>query len=137
MKYRGVKLLEDAIEMNLRDYNEYRGFKLPDTEDGDKEGFLVEYEITADNKPNHPAHQGYISWSPKEVFVKSYKKYDSWSDRVIVERDELQTKIDKLSAYLLDADDNSHEIVDIDYLRKQLAIMHDYHAVLLTRLQNV
>ena len=50
----------------------YREWKLPLDEDGDDEGYLVE-DIDG-GKPNHPAHKGYISWSPKEQFDAGYTK---------------------------------------------------------------
>ncbi len=38
----GVKLI-DAREMTRQEYNDYRGWKLPEDENGDDTGFLVEY----------------------------------------------------------------------------------------------
>lgn len=35
------------------------------------EGYLVEYLKGGDS--NHPYHKGYISWSPKDVFIGSYR----------------------------------------------------------------
>ena len=59
-----------AKPMNRQEYNDYRGWELPSDENGNDEGFLVEY---ADGgQANHRDHQGYISWSPKEVFRNSY-----------------------------------------------------------------
>ncbi len=59
-----------ARPMNRAEYNEYRGWILPEDEDGTDEGYLVEY-IDGGQK-NHPDHEGYISWSPKDVFHKGY-----------------------------------------------------------------
>lgn len=63
-KYIGFKLLE-AKELNLGDYNIYRGWKLPADEKHDREGYLVKYS------------DGYKSWSPKEMFEKSYMEIGS------------------------------------------------------------
>jgi hypothetical protein len=63
--YIGVKRVQ-ARPMNLGDYNKYRGWQIPDNEDPNKDGYLVEYENQGDS--NHPDHVGYISWCPKEVF---------------------------------------------------------------------
>lgn len=60
-----------AKPMNRLAYNQYRGWELPADENPDDEGYLVEY--LDGGKPNHPAHAGYISWSPKEVFEKGYR----------------------------------------------------------------
>lgn len=58
-KYIGVKLLS-AEPMNLGDYNVTRGWKIPPGEDPTTEGYRVVYP------------DGYLSWSPKEVFEKAY-----------------------------------------------------------------
>ena len=60
-----------AKPMTRGEYNEYRGWELPANEDGSDEGFLVEY--LDGGKSNHPAHVGYISWSPKEQFENVYQ----------------------------------------------------------------
>ena len=58
--------------MTLGDYNDYRGWPIPDDEDESTCGYLVEYLDGGD--PNHPKHSGYISWSPKTVFEKAYRE---------------------------------------------------------------
>jgi len=62
----------NAKPMSLGDYNKLRGWKLPDDEDPDKQGYLVEY-IDSDDI-NHPDYEHYISWSPKDVFESGYTK---------------------------------------------------------------
>lgn len=59
-----------ALPMNRQDYIDYRGWQLPENENGEDLGFLVEY--LDGGKSNHPDHKGYISWSPAEVFLRSY-----------------------------------------------------------------
>lgn len=68
--YIGTKSLK-ARPMSLGGYNEYRGWEMPEGENAYDKGYLVEY--APDGKPNHPAHEGYISWSPKDTFEASYK----------------------------------------------------------------
>jgi hypothetical protein len=58
-KYIGTKLIE-AKEMNLGDYNKFKGWTIPKNEDPKTEGYMVKYS------------DDYISWSPKDVFEKSY-----------------------------------------------------------------
>ena len=70
-KYKCHKVVK-AIEMTRAEYNIYRGWELPKNEGGDDEGYLVEY-IDSPNK-NHNNHDGYISWSPKEVFESGYSE---------------------------------------------------------------
>lgn len=57
--------------MNRQDYNDFRGWELPEDENGRDEGFLVEY--IDGGKANTEEFEGYVSWSPKEVFEKAYK----------------------------------------------------------------
>jgi hypothetical protein len=60
-----------AKPMSRQAYNDYRGWQLPDDEDGADDGYLVEYVDGGDS--NHPDHKGYISWSPDAVFHRAYK----------------------------------------------------------------
>lgn len=68
--YVGTKLIR-AIPMNRLAYNVFRGWELPEDEDGTDEGYLVEY--LDGGKPNTDTYEGYISWSPTEVFENAYK----------------------------------------------------------------
>lgn len=69
LKYKCHKVVK-AIAMNRLAYYNYRGWDLPENENGSDDGFLVEY-INSSNR-NHENHEGYISWSPKEVFESGY-----------------------------------------------------------------
>ncbi|WP_287994199.1 hypothetical protein [Acidiphilium sp.] len=67
--YIGTKAVK-ARPMDRGSYNAYRGWDVPADEDPADEGYLVEY--IDGGKANHPAHEGYISWSPKDVFERAY-----------------------------------------------------------------
>lgn len=54
-KYIGVKIVE-AGTMNLGDYNKSRGWKIPEDEDPERDGYRVVYK------------DGYVSWCPEEMF---------------------------------------------------------------------
>lgn len=72
-RYTGTKQVF-ALPMRRDEYNRYRGWDLPANEEGSDEGYLVEY---ADGgKGNDSRHAGYISWSPREVFDRSYRPID-------------------------------------------------------------
>ena len=66
-----------GVPMARQEYNDYRGWKLPEDENGSDEGYLVEY--VDGGAANHPNHTGYISWSPKGVFEKSYQPTNQMS----------------------------------------------------------
>lgn len=96
-EYRGVKHVY-AAPMTLGDYNTYRGWDIPENEDPNKSGYLVEY--TEGGPPNHPNHRGYISWSPAEAFANSYQKSGTPKDRLLTELTELQDRISKAQAFI-------------------------------------
>lgn len=66
----GTKVIK-AIPMSRLAYNRYRGWECPVDENPEDDGFLVEY--LDGGKSNHPNHEGYISWSPKDVFERAYR----------------------------------------------------------------
>lgn len=68
--YIGTKLIQ-AWVMTRAAYNTYRGWTLPENENGEDGGYLVEY--LDGGKPNDQRHVGYISWSPKEQFDNAYR----------------------------------------------------------------
>ena len=69
--YEGTKRVH-ARPMTRGEYNAYRGWEVPADENPADDGYLVEY--LDGGKSNHPNHAGYISWSPKDVFERSYKE---------------------------------------------------------------
>ncbi len=68
--YIGTKYVR-ATAMTRLAYNEMRGWTVPADEDGNDEGYLVEY--MDGGKPNVPFYAGYVSWSPKEQFEAAYR----------------------------------------------------------------
>lgn len=46
-------------------YNQYRGWAVPENENGSAPGYLVDYGA---GKKTHPGHVGHINWVPKEEF---------------------------------------------------------------------
>lgn len=70
--YIGTKIIE-ATPMTRLAYNELRGWQLPADERGEDEGYLVVY---IGQESNVPGYNGYVSWSPKDVFEQSYHRID-------------------------------------------------------------
>jgi hypothetical protein len=58
-QYIGTKEL-DAIPMTRGEYNQVRGWDIPDDENPDDGGYIVRYS------------DGYVSWSPESQFDKAY-----------------------------------------------------------------
>jgi hypothetical protein len=80
--YVGVKAIL-AVAMTLGEYNKYRGWEIPASEDPEAPGYLVEYDGSPSNA--HPNHKNHISWSPKDVFEKSYRSIDGYDTETIAE----------------------------------------------------
>lgn len=72
--YYGTKKLR-AKPMSLGEYNKLRGWTIPENEDPEKAGYLVEY-LDGVSTPNVEGFLGYVSWSPKEVFEVWYQPTD-------------------------------------------------------------
>ena len=81
-KHIGVKLI-NAFPMTRQAYNDFRGWQLPADENGADEGYLVEY--LDGGKPNTDRFDGYVSWSPKEVFEKAYRPVSGLSFGLAIE----------------------------------------------------
>lgn len=70
--YIGTKVV-NARPMTRLNYNILRGWKLPENENGFDDGYLVEYTDRIERPPHVEGFDGYISWSPKEVFERAYR----------------------------------------------------------------
>lgn len=75
-QYIGTKII-NAKPIDRLEYNQLRGWNLPSDENGEDEGYLVEY--TDGGRPNVDGFAGYISWSPKEQFDNAYRQTDAMS----------------------------------------------------------
>ena len=104
--YEGTKRVH-AKPMNRGDYNVYRGWEVPADENPSDEGYLVEY--VDGGRGNDSRHAGYISWSPKDVFERSYKEVKTvpglapHQQRVVDEHAECLERLRKLRAFIGDA----------------------------------
>lgn len=135
--YVGTKIIK-ATPMTRGDYNVYRGWDIPADENPEDTGYLVEY--TDGGQPNHPKHDGYISWSPSAVFEGAYlpmgdvSDCPDWVQRLVAEKAQLDDRLSKLIAYL-----DSVELVSphILKLREQESLMRSLSDLLAERLEMV
>lgn len=130
-KYQGTKVVS-AKRMTKKEYCEYRGWTVPADEDPTEPIYLVEYEADVLSKPNHPDHLGYITMSPAHVFDKVYKPCGTYLERVVVERDELQSRLNALHNAM-----NNNKVPESTrpILALQLEAMENYLHILNTRLE--
>lgn len=89
----------------------------------EQEGYLVEYE------------DGYRSWSPKSVFEKAYMTSDTYVDRMLIERDDLQKRYLNGRKFSFSQDFWSLNEVERKLLREQLDTMERYLYILSRRIE--
>lgn len=90
-KYLGTKVVE-ARPMN-EIYAECVGYARKNIDNHEwREGYHVRY--------TNPDGSTYDSWSPKDVFEKTYKPSDTVLDRLKIERNELRERIEKLEDFI-------------------------------------
>lgn len=80
--YIGSKII-NAKPMTRGEYNTYRGWKAPEGEEQNVDGYLVEY--TDGGGPNTPDYAGYVSWTPKPQFDGAYRETSGMSFGLAVE----------------------------------------------------
>ena len=120
-----------ATTMTRGEYNHYRNWDIPENEDPNKSGYLVEY--TDGGPPNHPDHQGYVSWSPAEVFANSYQRSGTPKDRLRVEQAELLERIFKAQAFITKGKPDFMTNEAWDLLLDQVAIQNQEYEILCKR----
>lgn len=135
--YVGTKVVR-ATPMNRLAYNQLRDWALPTNENGNDQGYLVEY--VDGGTPNLDGFAGYISWSPKEVFERSYSvgvesKQSTWLDRVKIEADELEVKWKKLTLFIQTPEFENLRSLEKQDLKMQASAMEDYLWVLRRRIR--
>lgn len=139
LSYIGTKTLK-ACPMNKLDYCTYRSWVIPDKEDPFEEGYLVEY--SDGGKPNDSRHAGYISWSPKDTFEKSYicmfniERLPPHQQRVIGEAAELRVKLTSLNSFFGTVVYSSLTDDEQKRLSRQSVVMKEYLEILDERIAN-
>ena len=126
-KYIGTKQV-DAEPMTMGEAykrNLLQVGRVPNDSEKDNPGFYVRYQ------------DGYESWSPAETFNKAYKLADTPLDRMIIEHQELNNKIDKLGEFICSEEFNSLNYKQRILLNMQLNIMIEYSLVLTERIENM
>ena len=59
----------NAVKLNRLNYNKLRGWPLPEDENGDDIGYLIE---DLNSPANVPEFSGYVSWVPEKVFENTF-----------------------------------------------------------------
>lgn len=129
--YIGKKVVK-ATKMTRQEYNDLRGWDVPEDENGKDLGYLVEY-LDGGTK-NHSDFSGYISWSPLEVFERAYKISETALDRMLIESSELKERTLKLHEFMQTENFEKLSQLQKTLLHRQYTYMSEYALILDTRI---
>jgi hypothetical protein len=115
-------------------YNQIRNWNMPKDENPNDEGYLIQVLGT---KTNVLGMSGHVTWSPKEVFEQTYRLSDTFLDRLLIERDDLIDRIDKLKAFLRGAGFRKLTDFQATMLVKQSVAMEDLFIILEARIRDL
>lgn len=123
-KYIGTKLVsaEPMTKGEASEKNLLKSGVVVTDEDASQEGYVVEYE------------DGYKSWSPKDVFEKSYRIAETFQDRLHIEEQELNDKIIKLNHFMQSAEFAMLNENQVNLMREQYRLMTAYQSILKKRI---
>mgnify|MGYP003601190486 FL=1 len=79
---RSVVIFVSVMAMTRQEYNDLRGWQLPENENGSDAGYLIE---DSEGEQNTDKFKGFVQWLPKSEFERKY----------IVESDEKHPKEDE------------------------------------------
>lgn len=96
-----------------------KGWARPSEGNEDVPGYHVQY--------TNPDGSTYDSWSPKEVFEKSYQIAEDFKDRLIIEFNELEDRLNKLNAFLDEKDYD--KVIEICGPAQTALMFSQYHAM--------
>lgn len=116
--YTGTKTIK-AVPMSRTEAEKILGKSITPATPAD-DGYLVEYK------------DGYLSWSPKNVFEKTYRISETYVDRMRIELDELNERIAKARKATLTPELLSEE--DRSDLKRQIFGMELYAEALYSRI---
>lgn len=120
-----------AATMTRQEYNDYRGWQLPEGENGSDVGYIIEDRA---GKKNTEELEGFVQWLPKDEFLRKFASAETPQDRVRLEQRELYTKLDALENFL---DKGQPDFIDDEQwalLKEQQKHMDAYNDVLTKRI---
>ena len=118
-----------AVQLTRKEYNNVRGWFLPEDENPSDVGYVI---ALGESENIH------ITWLPIDVFEKTYKKCETFKDRMKIEIQELEERIEKAEAFY-----NRPDITDVTdcedrmLLAMQLSYMHGYLGTLKLRMKKI
>ena len=118
-----------AAQMTRKEYNDVRSWTVPENENPSDIGYVI---ALGEGENIH------ITWLPIDVFEKTYKKCETFKDRMKIEIQELEERIEKAEAFYQCPD--IADITDCEdrmLLAMQLSYMHGYLSTLKLRMKKI
>lgn len=129
--YTGTKTIK-AAPMTRGEYNELRGWRVPDNEDPKDAGYIVEYP---GGGTNVDGFDGYVSWSPQRQFEDAYKPSGTYVERMEIELSDLDNHIQKARELLQNHIGTDEQDTSMLYI--QLSHMKVYYDILKLRINRM
>ncbi|MFV5507408.1 crAss001_48 related protein [Acinetobacter sp. 197] len=133
--FAGTSLVH-AATMTRQEYNDYRGWQLPEGENGEDIGYIIEDRA---GKKNTDELEGFVQWLPEDEFLRKFKPAPkNHIERMQSEKHELDTKLNALKAFLAKlGTDEAPLLTDeqVDFLEEQKEAMQNYSDVLGVRIE--
>lgn len=128
--FAGASLVH-AATMTRQEYNDYRGWQLPEGENGNDVGYIIEDRA---GKKNTKELDGFVQWLPKDEFLRKFSPAETPQDRVRLEQRELYTKLDALENFLDKGQPSFINDEQWALLQEQQKHMDAYNDVLVKRI---
>lgn len=129
IQYTGTKTIK-AVQMTRGEYNKLRGWTIPENENPEDNGYLVEHLGVRNS--NVERFDNYISWSPKKTFIEEYRISETYLDRMFIEISDLNQKILKIDEALISMNLDKQER---GFLKAQVQILKTYRNILSMRIE--
>lgn len=118
-----------ATQMTRKEYNDLRNWTVPDNENPADIGYVI---ALGEGSNIH------ITWLPIDVFEKTYKKCETFKDRMKIEIQELEERIQKAEAFYKRQDlSDVTDCEDRMLLAMQISHMYGYLGVLKLRMKKI
>lgn len=125
-----------AATMTRQEYNDFRGWQLPESENGEDQGYLIE---DREGKKNTEQLEGFVQWLPEDEFKRKFKPQPKTHiERMLEEKEALDVKLNALKAFLVKVATNEAPMLTDDQvgnLEEQCEAMQSYSDVLGIRIE--
>lgn len=122
--YQNRSYTVQAKEMTRLEYNQYRGWQIPENENPEDKGYMVINPNISER--NVAGVDGYVSWLPEKAFAEVYEAEPQTWQGLLLEYRQLQERTEKLYQFL--SANPEHEAAEI--LSGQYHLMRQYLDVL-------